>query len=82
MTEVAERLKSKRYLSDLSYFNCKSYTENDGVLNHLIFERIYNTFIRPAGDNETIVAWKSKGLSEEIIKLPTAPFNIFSAKLK
>ena len=36
---------------------------------YLIFQPISNTFRKPTGVTETIVAWKSKGLSDESIKL-------------
>ena len=35
--------------------------------NYLIFQPIYNTFIRITV-TETVIAWQSKGLSTEIIK--------------
>ena len=38
-----------------------------------------NTFKRPAGDIEKIITWKSKGLSDEIIK---SPANSPAPKLK
>ena len=37
---------------DLSCFIGKSYFDNDGLQNHLIFQLIYNTFTKPAGDTE------------------------------
>ena len=36
----------------------------------------------PAGVTETIVAWKSKGLPNKEIKLPTTASNSLSQKLK
>ena len=43
---------------------------------------MYNTFTKPAGDTEIIIVWKSKGLSNEIVKPPTAPSNSLTPKLK
>ena len=44
----------------------------DGTLTmmdrRVIFQLIYNTFSGPAGDTETIIAWKSRGLPNESIK--------------
>ena len=36
----------------------------------------------PTRDTETITAWKSKGMSDESIKLPTTPSNSVASKLK
>ena len=36
---------------------------------YLIFQLIPNTFRKPTGVTERIVAWKSKGLLDESIKL-------------
>ena len=43
---------------------------------------IYNTFTKTVGDTETIVAWKSKGLPDEIVNLPAASGNSLAPKLK
>ena len=67
---------------NLSHFIGKSYFENDRLKDCLIFQPNYNTFTRPAVDTETIIAWKSKGLSYKLIKTPTAPSNILASKLK
>ena len=40
---------------------------------YLIFQPISNTFRIPTGVTETVVAWKSKGLSDESIKLTNTP---------
>ena len=50
--------------------------------NYLIFQPIYDTFIRVTG-TETVIAWESKGLSIEIIKsLLHQVINSLSRKLK
>ena len=36
----------------------------------------------PTGPFETIIAWKSEGLSDEIIRPPTTPGNILVSNLK
>ena len=48
----------------------------------MISQPICSTFTKPTVDNETIVAWKSKGLSDESIKPPTEPGNSPAPKLK
>ena len=58
---------------DSSYFIGKSYFEEDGVQNYLIFQPIIkyfkvNTIINVA---DYVLSWKSKGLSAETIKPPT-----------
>ena len=55
----------KFQILDLSYFIGKSYFNNDGSQNYLLFQPIYNTFIRPTGHTETIITWNSKILSNE-----------------
>ena len=58
---------------DLSYFNDRRYFDNDGSQNYLLFQPVSKTFRMPADDAETIIAWKSKGLSDKSIKPPTTP---------
>ena len=53
-----EKMK-KLQTFNLSNFSRRSYFDSDGLENYLIFQPIYNTFTRPAGDTETIIAWKS-----------------------
>ena len=55
---------------------------NDGSHNYLIFQPISNTITMRTDDTETIIARKSKGLSDEIIKPPITSGNSFTAKLK
>ena len=65
---------------DLSFFIGKNYFSYDESQNYLIFKPVYNTFIRLTG-TETIIAWKSKGLSTENIKTLTAPDNSIAPEL-
>ena len=53
---------------DLSYFNGKSYFEEDGTPNYLIFQRL-----NKVGDGNFyyVLSWTYKGLSNESIKPPT-----------
>ena len=64
----------------MSFFG-QIYFINDGSQNFLIVQPIYNTFTTPAGLKDTIVEWKSKGLSNEKIKTPITANNSFSPKL-
>ena len=49
---------------------------------YLIFQPISNTFRIPTGVTETIVGWKSKGLSDESIELTNTPGITLVPKLK
>ena len=46
----------------LSYFRGKSYFDDDGVQNYLIFQSMLKYFTL---DHKWITKWKSKGLSNE-----------------
>ena len=54
----------------------------NGSQNVLIFQLIFNFFAMSAGHTGTIIAWKSKVLSNEIIKLPNTVNFSQSRKLK
>ena len=56
---------------DSSYFNGKSYFEEDGRPNYLIFQPL-NKYFKLSGSN-SVLSWTSKGLSNENIKPLTAP---------
>ena len=56
---------------DSSYLRGKSYFEDDGAQNWLVFQPIHRYF-KTASDNPSIIlSWKSKGLSDESINAPT-----------
>ena len=78
--ENREKIKLQTF--DLRCFNYKSYFDNDWSQNYLIFQPIYNTCTRLAGDTETIIALKSKRLSDEIINPATLLGNVLAPKLK
>ena len=53
---------------DSSYFRGKSYfVDNDGTQNYLVFQSMYKYF-KKISNTDYISEWKSKGLSEEVIK--------------
>ena len=67
---------------DSSLYIGQSYFFNDGPQNFLLFQPILNTFTMHTVLAETIVAWESKALSNEIIRFYiTSDKNIY-AKLK
>ena len=54
---------------DSIYFCGKSHFEDDGTHNYLVFQAIYKYFkITPT--TNTLLPWKSKGLSNETIRSP------------
>ena len=57
----------------MSYFIGKNYFEEDGTLNYLVFQPIVSYFkINPINNVNYVLSWKSKRLSDETIKLPSA----------
>ena len=80
--------KSKRLLVEnelnklktfgLSYFNDKSYFEEDGRPNYLTFQPIYKYF--KTSNSDYVLSWTSKGLSHESIKPPVSN-NLFNPLL-
>ena len=50
--------------------------------NHLILQPISSTFIMATCSTETVLAWRSKRLSGESIRLPTTPGISLFPKLK
>ena len=72
-----EKIFKKLRSPDLSYFRGKSYFEEDGVQDYLIFQPIFSYFKVNTIVYVTnyILSWKSKGLSGETIKPPTTSDN-------
>ena len=67
-----ELKKLKKF--DLSYFRGKSHFEEDGTQNYLVFQPMYRYF-KVIANTKYISKWKSKGLSDESIKPPSASDN-------
>ena len=65
---------------NLSIFLRQSYFGDDGTKHYSIFELIFRYFKR-IGNAKLIPSWKSKGLSDEIIKSPTGTNNIVNPLL-
>ena len=61
---------------DSSYFIGKSYFEEDGVQNYLVFQPIIRYFkVNTITNTDYVSSWKSKELSAESIKPPTTSDN-------
>ena len=60
---------------ELSYFIGKSYFEEDGTQNYLVFQPMYRYFkiIAGVGNGSYIYYWQSKGLSDERINSIKTP---------
>ena len=58
---------------DSSYFIGKSHFEEGGMQNYSVFQPMYKYFKRISSDY--ILSWKSKGISDENNKPPSAPCN-------
>ena len=63
--ESVENQLEKLKTFDLGYFVRKSYFEEDGAQNYLIFQSIHRYF--KITNAKYISSWKSKGLSDETI---------------
>ena len=58
----------------MSYFIGKSYFEEDGSQNYLVFQPI-NRYFKIITNTKYISSWQSKGLSDETIKPPATSDN-------
>ena len=58
-----------------------SHFEDYGTQNWLVFQPIHRYFKTTSANNSNILSWKSKGLSDESIKLPTADNKILNHSL-
>ena len=66
---------------DSSYFRGKSYFEDDGTQNWLVFQLIQRYFKTDSNKIIIILSWKSKGLSEESVKAPTTSNKFLDSSL-
>ena len=60
---------------DSSYYNGKSYFEEHGTPNYLIFQPLNKYFKVSNGNLYYVLSWPSKGLSNESMKPPTTSDN-------
>ena len=56
---------------DSIYFRGKSHIEDERNQNYLVFRTAYRYFKTVSNNDANILSWKSKGLFDESIKLPT-----------
>ena len=63
------------------YFCFKSYFENDGTQNYLVFQPTLGYLKRFSNTIDHILPWKSKGLSDESIKPPSISTSILNSLL-
>ena len=82
MTVENEFKKLKTF--DSSYFRRKNYFGVDDTQNYWVFQSIYIYVkrIAGAGAGDYISSWKSKGLSDENIAAPSAPYNFLNLSLE
>ena len=71
---LVENELNKLKTFDSSYFIGKSHFEEDGVQNYLVFQPV-NKHFKVISSTNYISSWKSKGLSNETIKLPATSDN-------
>ena len=67
---------------DSSYFRGSNHFEEDGTQNYLVFQPIYK-YLKNIGNTVNVSEYKSKGLSDEAIKIPDntlVPELIYSVK--
>ena len=72
--ESIENELNKFETFDSSYFIGKSYFEEDGTQNYLVFQPM-NKYFKVITNTYHASSWKSKGLSADSIKLPTTSDN-------
>ena len=65
---------------DSSYYKGKTYFEEDGTQNYLVFQPMYRYFNQI--NNDSIASSKSKGLSNENITAPSAHNNFINPSLE
>ena len=65
---------------DLSHFKGKSHFEENVAQNYLVFQPMYKYF-KTINSTDNISEWKSKGLSYESIKTPSASNNFLNPLL-
>ena len=68
---------------DSGYFRGKNYFDEDGTQNYWVFLPIFRYFKVNAFNNvgNYVLSWKSKGLSDETIKLPSTSDNSFTPSI-
>ena len=79
---LVENELNKLKTFDSGYFIGKSHFEEDGVQNYLVFQPLNKYFkVITNANTKYISSWQSKGLSDEIMKLPTTSDNSLNPKV-
>ena len=65
---------------DSSYYRGKTYFEEDGTQNYLLFQPMYRHFNQI--NNDYVSPWKSKGLYNENVTASSAPNNFLNPLLE
>ena len=71
---LVENESNKLKTFDSSYFIGKSYFDEDGTQNYLVFQSI-NKYFKVITNADYVSSWKYKGLSNESIKPPATSDN-------
>ena len=77
---LVENELNKLKTFDSSSFNDKSYFEESGRPNYLIFQPM-TKYLKLISNTDFVSSWKSKGLSSESIKPPPVSNNLFNPSL-
>ena len=75
---IVEKEFKKLETFDSIYFRGKSYFEDDGTQNYLVFQTTYRYFKTGSIIGSNILPWKSNGLSDESIKPPSTSNKMLS----
>ena len=78
---LVENELNKLKTFDSSYYNGKSYFEEDGTPNYLIFQPLNKYFKVGGGNLYHVLSWTSKWLSNESNKPPTTSNKILTPTL-
>ena len=78
---IVENEFKKLGIFDSIYFRGKSHFEDDGTQNYLVFQTACKYFETFSINDSNILSWKSKGLSHESIKPPTASNKMLNPSL-
>ena len=78
---LVENQLKKLETFDSIYFRDKSHFEDDGTQNCLVFQTTQRCFKTVSNNNDHILSWKSKGLSDESIKRLSTSNNILNLLL-
>ena len=65
----------------MSYFIGKNYFEEDGAQNYFVFQPLFRYFKLNSNNTNTILSWRSKGLSVNAIKPPSTSNNSLAPTL-